>query len=166
MLELLKFAIEVLFVGLAAVGVTWFYSRKQLEISHDEFQRTLFIQFNERYDALNDHLHKILDLENGNEGKIDLNTLKKEHPECYRKMHDYLNLCAEEYFWYNKGRVDERVWIAWNEGINWWYNNLDALQELWEKEKKNGNHTSYYLEEGEKLFGKGPKSNQLSENFN
>ena len=37
-----------------------------------------------------------------------------------RVIMDYLNLCAEEYFWYTRGRIDTEIWRAWRNGMENW----------------------------------------------
>ncbi len=36
------------------------------------------------------------------------------------KVIDYINMCAEEYLWYKKGRIPEEVWKAWKNGIDFY----------------------------------------------
>jgi len=150
--SVLESVVQILVIGVTAVGVTWYYNKKQLELSNDEFQRNLFIEFNKRYDALNDGLHEVLELQQKSE-LLSFKKLSLKSPESVKCLNDYLNLCAEEYFWFKKGRVDEVVWRSWSIGMKWWYAKLQPLQELWKDEKDNGNFQSYYLESGEDLFG-------------
>ena len=63
---------------------------------------------------------------------------------------DYINLCAEEHYWYKKGHIDEKVWKAWSLGMKEWYLKIEALKSLWEVESKN--KAAYYLDEYEDLF--------------
>jgi hypothetical protein len=78
-------------------------------LQRDNVMQGLFTAFNARYDKLNDGLMAIAKgqpLEPG----VD--------PE--RIIVDYLNLCAEEYFWYLRGRIDKDIWRAWQFGMNEW----------------------------------------------
>ncbi len=78
-------------------------------LQRDNVMQGLFTAFNARYDKLNDGLMAIAKgqpLEPG----VD--------PE--RIIVDYLNLCAEEYFWYMRGRIDKDIWRAWQVGMNEW----------------------------------------------
>ncbi len=155
--KIIESVIQIGITGVAALIVTWFYSKKQSDLSHDEFQRDLFRELNHRYDALNDNLHDIYELQKKSESSLSLKKLSIKSPELLKCLNDYLNLCAEEYFWYKKGRVDDAVWKSWNIGMNWWYSKLQPLQELWDEEKENGNFESYYLEAGEDLFDSSTK---------
>ncbi|MBK8516192.1 MAG: hypothetical protein IPL55_07840 [Saprospiraceae bacterium] len=47
---------------------------------------------------------------------------------------DYLNLCAEEYLWYKKGRIDTEVWSAWKAGMIYYFKQ-DAFKDDIEKQK-------------------------------
>lgn len=150
--QIAEFTIQVLITGFAALGVTWYYSKKQLELSNDEFQRGLFKQFNERYDELNDELHILLVQQKEKDEQLTLKSVREGSRDSYKCLNDYLNLCAEEHYWFKKGRVDPTVWKAWKTGIDWWFDKLDPLKELWENEKKNGNYNSYYLDDGESFI--------------
>ena len=37
-------------------------------------------------------------------------------------LNDYLNLCAEEYLWFSKGRIDNSVWQSWENGMKYYLN--------------------------------------------
>jgi hypothetical protein len=63
---------------------------------------------------------------------------------------DYFNLCAEEYFWFKKGRIDEKIWKSWQAGMKAWYKH-DSIKRLWKEETANGK-MSYYLEKEEEFF--------------
>lgn len=145
--SVLESTIQIIVIGFAGLGITWYYSKKQHDLNHDEFQRDLFIEFNQRYDVLNDELHAILNEQKEHE-KLSLEKLTKKCPATIVHLNDYLNLCAEQYFWYKKGRIDKAVWNSWSIGMNWWFEELQPLQDLWKEEKGNGNYESYYLVNG------------------
>ncbi|MBO6584752.1 MAG: hypothetical protein JJ953_01470 [Gracilimonas sp.] len=155
-LEIIKFGIQGIILGGAGLWVTYKYSKSQHKLAEDEFNHTLLIRFNDWYDELNDKLHDIKTLESNNQN-VDLNFLRENKPELYSKLNDYLNLCAEERLWHSKGRIDPKIWSSWQAGMNYWYQKLDTLEELWEKENTTTNKDSYYLSEGEQLFIK-PKN--------
>lgn len=119
------------------------YNLINYKIAHDVFFKELFGEFNSRFDKLNDALNQIFD----GETKIELDgkAKSKETLIC-----DYLNLCAEEYLWYMKGRVEPYVWKAWSEGMKYYLNN-PHIKEVYHKQKEERN--SYYglIEELEKL---------------
>ena len=97
-------------------------------LHRDKMMQELFINFNRRYDEMNDDL---LAISSGAEP-----TKVKE-----RVVVDYLNLCAEEYFWFKRGRIDEDIWKAWLAGMNYWMKFPD-IQAIAKKEAKY--KSSYY----------------------
>jgi hypothetical protein len=102
-------------------------------VSHDSLFKQLFKEFNERYDAMNEKLGQL------------------EHEQTRDAVHsrkaresvvDYLNLCAEEYLWYKKGRIDEEVWTAWLAGMKEKLA-VPFIREVFDSEVNNAG-TSYY----------------------
>lgn len=99
-------------------------------LSRDKVMQELFTAFNTRYDKLND----------------DLLAISKGQPlaagvDPERVVVDYLNLCAEEYFWYMRGRIDSDIWKAWQKGMYSWLQ-VPAIRSIARKESKNKD--SYY----------------------
>jgi hypothetical protein len=97
--------------------------------------KELFSEFNQKYDdKFNDYLNDI--------------DSKAQQQEAYvltateRKMIvDYLNLCAEEFLWYKKKRIDEAVWLSWENGMLY-YLKIKPIKDIVESEKKQKD--SYY----------------------
>lgn len=112
--------------GVAAF--TYFIYRQHLDEAR--FFKELFADFNARYDALNDGLNTILF--GPREGSLSAN--EKEH------LFSYFNLCAEEYFFYKAGYIDNRVWESWCGGMKVFFNH-PRIQSLWEQDSK---ADSYY----------------------
>ena len=75
-------------------------------IDHDTMFKELFLELNARFDDMNEDLNSIVK----NEKPVSDKTTEQV-------IQDYLNLCAEEYLWYKKGRIDEEVWKAWRAGM-------------------------------------------------
>jgi len=71
-----------------------------------------FKYFNERYDKLNECMNKIKD------GKTIEN---KNAYEVMLIVYDYLNLCAEEYYWYRQGLINQDVWYNWHNGMEYFF---------------------------------------------
>lgn len=57
-----------------------------------------------------------------------------EAPDFINSIHDYINLCAEEYYWYKKGMVDEDVWCCWHKGMINWYRNSFFIKKVVDNE--------------------------------
>lgn len=101
-----KFTYISLIPAAAAVATIYFGSIKYW-IDEDLMFKSLFKEFNERFDLLNENLNNI----------VEDKPLKGEK-SSEQIIQDYLNLCAEEYYWYNKGRIPYPVWKSWSAGIN------------------------------------------------
>ena len=56
-------------------------------------------------------------------------------------------LCAEQYYWYKKGRISNEIWNAWHSGMMYYYNTFPVVKELWEEETKEEGFKSYYLKD-------------------
>lgn len=65
---------------------------------------------------------------------------------------DFFNLCAEEYFWHIRGRIDKKIGNSWQSGMNYWYNHTNPIvRDLWKEECKYGK-VSYYIKNGDEFF--------------
>jgi cell division protein FtsL len=98
-------------LGLMALVTTIFIGYLNYQHAQDRLFKDLFKEFNERYDKINDYFEE---LKSCNEDDSDL-TLDRR-----KIVVDYLNLCAEEYFWFEKGRIDQRAWESWEAGMKTW----------------------------------------------
>jgi len=133
------------------IWATIYFSRAGKTREDDKMMKELFKDFNERYDELNDKLYLIV------EPRTDSDAMKSILMEGFEKKSviiDYFNLCAEEYFWYKKGRIDEKVWLSWSTGMNYWYNHSSGkIKEVWKEEIEQRNGTkSYYIVNGDEFF--------------
>lgn len=109
------------------LSLLYFLQKQKLE----ELQlfRSLFKEFNERYDALNERLTRIVEASDSK--------LSNEERDV---LVDYFNLCGEEYFYFTKGYIDPVVWRAWHNGMKCIVS-MPRILQLWEGEKKTD---SYY----------------------
>ena len=136
-------------VSLVGVLVTAFLTRQANKRQKDSIIKDLFKEFNERYGNLNDDLHYIKD------NYLTLDSLRtiSTNRKYLNSIYDYLDLSAEEYYWWkHKKVIDKVIWKSWHTGMVYWYNELPALREIWEEEKKAKNLVSYYLKDGEDFF--------------
>src|SRR4051812_17616930 len=81
-----------------SLGIIYFIQKQKIE-ELQLFER-LFIRFNERYAALNADLQQIVAGDTQDEGTVR------------RVLDGYFNLCAEEYLFYEQGRILPAVWRA------------------------------------------------------
>lgn len=120
---------ELLLSGLGALtGFFYFVYRQHLD--ETKLFKELFVEFNSRYDKLNDELNSILTGPQGGE------LSEKERDRVF----SYFNLCAEEYFFYRAGYIDEFVWQSWCRGMSVFFNN-PRIRNLWDTDCK---ADSYY----------------------
>jgi hypothetical protein len=148
-LEILDFIIGTILLGLVGFFLSW----KAQQRANDQMQRELFREFNDRYDKLNDILWEIFSSGKPLKDIKEAATSDEKSKRQQKALNDYLNLCAEEHYWYKKGRIDDLIWNSWHAGMRFWYDNLQALRELWSAElEEKHNCKSYYLKEGEDFF--------------
>ncbi|PUV22543.1 hypothetical protein [Sphingobacterium athyrii] len=122
--------------------IAYNYQKGNLDISHEKMEKELFTEFNGRYDMLNDKL-----------SELDTNlNLKNLNKDLEKIVIDYFNLCAEQYYWYNKKRISEEIWNSWHSGMMYYYQKYPVVQELWEKETEGEKYKSYYLEKKQGFF--------------
>ncbi len=105
----IKFEISnEIFLGCLGLLVSLYFGLLKQKLEQDKLFKELFQSFNNRYDdELNDLLN---DLSDKNKNR----KIKKKEKNL---IIDYLNLCSEEYLWYQKGCISEEVWQAWKAGI-------------------------------------------------
>ena len=102
--------------AILATGISISFGIRQYKIQNDKMFKQLFSEFNDRYDTkFNETLNNI---EKESTEKDDYELSKQEE----KVIIDYLNLCAEEYLWYKKRRIDESVWRSWENGIVYYLN--------------------------------------------
>lgn len=138
-----------LIIGFFTLIIAWRYNRSNLKISKEKLEKELFKEFNERYDILNDSLAK-LSSEDTLEYLKDINSLIA-NKKMYNVIIDYFNLCAEQYYWKQKDRISDKIWVAWNKGMMEYYK-FPIIQQIWEDETLQDNYKSYYLNSADELF--------------
>ena len=120
---------ELLFSSIGAVtGFTYFIYRQHLD--ETKLFKELFIEFNERYNKLNEGLNAI----RYGPPKGKLSDSERD------LLFSYFNLCAEEYFFYQAGYIDHSVWVSWKRGMQLFFGH-PQIRELWNMDSKS---SSYY----------------------
>lgn len=113
--------------------LTLYVSMNRFKISIDNQILKLFKYFNYNYDKMNEILKNIM---------REPNELNYEHRD---KIEDYLNLCAEEFYWFKKGIIDNTIWEQWFNGARYYFNNSEKFKKvLLEERNANHNKNSYY----------------------
>lgn len=137
--------IATIVLGSSGLLITLIYNYHSRRLSKDRMNKELFTEFNKRYDALNEFLEEVV-------SKCNNFDELKQYPELRYKLNDYFNLCAEEYYWYTKKRIDKRIWDSWEEGMNRWYNKYPVIQQAWQEELESYGHKTFYMNNGDNLF--------------
>lgn len=139
---------DALILSTAGFVMTAYYSWHSKRIANHQMMKDLFTEFNQRYDCLNEDLELI----HKHYGSLE-DLKKSEHFDHYRSVViDFFNLCAEEYYWYRKGRIDKNVWRSWHVGMNSWYRSSKVIEDLWKNEVDNGFLESYYITRADQFF--------------
>jgi len=120
---------ELLLSGLGALTGFFYFIYRQ-HIDEAKLLKELFVEFNGRYTKLNDELNKIL------AGPREGEPSEKERESVF----SYFNLCAEEYFFYKAGYIDEYVWQSWCRGMDVFFRH-PRIRDLWDTDCK---ADSYY----------------------
>lgn len=127
---------EKLVIGILAVITSIYFGVLKNKTENDKIFNELFKEFNLKYEK---YFRRILmEIDNKcNVGDEDY-TLDDEQTD---QVVQYLNLCAEEYFWYTKGRIPRKVWLSWLTGIKY-YLKLPPIKRIVKEESSQKG--SYY----------------------
>ena len=117
----------LLVVSVTAAVLSVIFFVQQQRLAEMQLFKQLFVEFNQRYNALNDDLQGVI---------RDGVTTEKARMAVL----DYFNLCAEEFLFYEEGYIDERVWKAWSNGMRIYFD-TPPVAELWSAESRTD---SYY----------------------
>lgn len=134
--------LPTLIVAILGIYITYVLSKTSNKIAHDNLSKQLFTEFNARYESINNILINI-----PGDSPLQIVLQDAANANC---LVDYINLCAEEHYWYRQGRIDDRIWKSWHAGMKEWHQKLLALREMWEIESEFPE--SYYLLPGEDFF--------------
>jgi hypothetical protein len=124
---------DLLLGALTAIGGFFGFLYKQ-HLDQTRLFKELFVDFNRRYDRLNNDLNKI----------VGIHTQAELTPDERNTVFDYFNLCAEEHFFNEAHYIDQKVWNAWRHGMAFFFND-SRIRELWNQECRSPDeHASYY----------------------
>lgn len=117
------------------LGFCYFAQRQNL----DELRlfKDLFVEFNTRYNDLNDYL-------------LDIRAGRIEDPNKIRKiLIDYFNLCSEEFFFFRLGHIHEDVWRSWCRGMLYFIEH-EKIRPIWDDEVKQNSYYGLSIEKVQK----------------
>ena len=128
---------EDLALAITVVGSVFsFFFIIQKQASEDiRLFKELFIDFNRRYDGLNEELNRIV-------GKGPETPLTVDETNT---LYDYFNLCGEEFLYYKQGFIISDVWKAWCNGMHSFIQN-PRINPLWTEEEKSESYYGLTLE--------------------
>jgi hypothetical protein len=92
-------------VPAVAIAMGFIYFVQKQRLAELTLFNSLFREFNERYDRFNGKLRRIM------AARTDLT-----QRQCV-VLEDYFNLCAEEYFYFKHGIIDDAIWRSWCRGM-------------------------------------------------
>lgn len=122
-------------IAIFGVGISVAFSIRQSRIENDKIFKELFILYNDKYDIkFNEILNEIVCKTKSN---ANYELSETELPI----VTDYLNMCAEEYLWFTKGRIEDAAWRSWERGMLY-YLFQPPIKRYVEKEKLH--KQSYY----------------------
>jgi hypothetical protein len=99
----------LMYLGLIGGLVGILFTVQNYWTEQDKIQMHLVELFNEKYKNINGIILDIVNIDN-KLASID----KKINSDA---IQDYLNLCAEEYYWYKRGRLSSDIFRAWEYGM-------------------------------------------------
>lgn len=122
-------------ISFLVTGISISFGYRQYKIQNDQMFKELFIMFNAKYDdKFNECLNSI---EKHTIDNCDYKLTNEEEALII----DYLNLCAEEYLWFLKGRIDDLVWVSWESGMKYYFN-IKSIKKIVDIQKEQKD--SYY----------------------
>lgn len=149
--------IGTIILAIVASCLAYRHNKLTRELSNDNLEKQLFSEFNARYDNLNDIILFVLNFTEEDIKKYKESTYEDMfgvYTKAYIKfkINDYFNLCSEEYYWYSKKRIDDRIWNAWEKGMTDIFNKSEIISNQWEEEIQNDGWKSFYLDTPDSLF--------------
>ncbi|PWT83862.1 MAG: hypothetical protein C5B58_05800 [Acidobacteria bacterium] len=121
------------FAGIGAGILAFAFGIQKQHVEEMKLFKELFERFNARYDELHEQLNCIyLRSQREPDSEFALEELAT--------LFKYFNLCGEEYFYFHQGFIDPGVWIAWENGMEF-FRRSAKIKKLWGQELCNN---SYY----------------------
>lgn len=131
--------------GSVLLSTLW-HNWRQARLANDRMSKDLFTEFNTRYSILNGDLEKAVDY------KSIQDLLASEDEQYLDSIYDFFDLCAEEYYWYGKERINKEIWICWEAGMNGWFVKHAVIREAWELQLKEFGKEAFYIKKSDNGF--------------
>lgn len=143
---------QTLTAALIGGAIALWFSHQKGRLDAFVFKRELILRCNERYEKLRPKLREICDEEFAIEagfverefGDLDGHWMEFTHGEYgslvryFEPLYEYIDLCAEEHYWFAENLVDRDVWETWKEGMISWRSNSFFLKKLIERARNLG----------------------------
>lgn len=101
-------------LAIITLSTTLFLGYLNYQHTQDRLFKDLFKEFNERYNLFSEQFQHLQE-----KYQSDVKLLEVDAKDM-NDVIGYLNLCAEEYFWFDKGRIDITAWESWKSGMQTW----------------------------------------------
>jgi hypothetical protein len=124
---------EPLIASVLTTALAFCYFVQQQRLAEISLFKTLFTEFNARYDKLNGPLRAVTSVGSH---------LTDEQRD---NVIDYFNLCAEEYLFYKEGYIHNEVWRSWCCGMLW-YMKHEPFINIWQEEQTANSYYGLSLE--------------------
>ncbi len=135
-------------LGASVLGSTIWHNWRQSKLANDRMSKELFTEFNTRYSILNGSLEKVITYKTVQE------LLDSKDKQCLDDVYDFFDLCAEEYYWYGKKRINKEIWLCWYTAMNRWYNDHAIIQEAWQLQINDFGKQAFYIKKSDNGFFK------------
>ena len=101
-----------LYISVGVALLSWMFFIQKQKLEEDKLFFEAFAQFNSRFSELLPFLN---DIQNG-------------HSNDSHMIEKYFDLCAEEYYYFKRGRLPDDVWRCWAKGIQFYIDSSDAVR--------------------------------------
>lgn len=115
--------------SIIVAALAFCYFAQQQKLAEMSLFKELFMDFNRRYDSLNDRLLQVVKSSRGFD-ETDRQTIDEMDRQT---IVDYCNLCAEEYLFFSEGYIHREVWRSWCRGMLWYFER-EPFRTVWKEE--------------------------------
>ena len=118
--------------GFGMLAYTIISLRTSVEQFNEQIQMNVFMDYTKRYQEIVLNFPKSINNKNFDYEKIDADIEKnmKIKEKTLRYMRAYFDLCSEEYFLHNEGKIDDNTWREWESGIKYTFSKT-AFKKGW-----------------------------------
>lgn len=115
---------ERMWLAFVAAGLGWTYFFQKQKLEEDKLFLELFENYNKRFSELSKGLNSLDDTLDCSENLTPV-------------VHEYFDLCIEQYQLYERGRIPKDIWLYWVVGMNHLLKK-PPIRQYWKTMEKNG----------------------------